>query len=91
MKQILYWLVAGTRGGPTRARIIRILKDKPHNANQLARLLDLDYKTVKHHLEVLLENKIVITIGDKYGALYLLSDPMMNNYGLFEECSKGYI
>ncbi len=46
MKQILWWLIAGSKGGINRARIIMALKKRPYNANQLTQLFGLDYKTV---------------------------------------------
>ncbi|MDI9644837.1 MAG: ArsR family transcriptional regulator, partial [Candidatus Verstraetearchaeota archaeon] len=36
---MLGWLIAGTRGGETRAKIIEALREQPRNANQLANLL----------------------------------------------------
>jgi DNA-binding transcriptional ArsR family regulator len=88
MKYLLGWLIAGTRGGPTRAKIIETLKDEPQNANQLATALKMDYKTMRHHLEVLEKNRIVSSIGDGYGETYFLSQVMEDNYVLFEEIVK---
>lgn len=88
LKYLLGWLIAGTRGGPTRAKIIEALKDTPKNANQLATLLKMDYKTMRHHLEVLEKNKIIISVGDRYGATYFLSQIMEDNYVMFEEIMK---
>ena len=85
LRHLLGWLIAGTRGGPTRARIIENLKETPQNANQLATSMKLDYKTVRHHLTVLEKNRIISSIGDKYGATYFLSQMMEENYALFEE------
>ncbi|MCW4030591.1 MAG: winged helix-turn-helix domain-containing protein [Candidatus Bathyarchaeota archaeon] len=85
LKYLLGWLIAGTRGGPTRAKIIESLKETPQNANQLATTLKMDYKTMRHHLEVLEKNKIITSIGDRYGATYFLSQTMEDNYNLFEE------
>jgi DNA-binding transcriptional ArsR family regulator len=85
LKYLLGWLIAGTRGGPTRAKIIAALKEIPQNANQLATALQMDYKTMRHHLEVLEKNKIITSIGDRYGATYFLSQTMEENYVLFEE------
>ena len=85
LKYLLGWLFAGTRGGPTRARIVETIKETPQNANQLATLLRLDYKTVRHHLTVLEKNRIISSVGDKYGATYFLSQVMEENYILFEE------
>ncbi|HUK85294.1 MAG TPA: winged helix-turn-helix domain-containing protein [Candidatus Acidoferrum sp.] len=88
LKYLLGWLIAGTRGGPTRAKILEALKETPQNANQLATLLKMDYKTMRHHLEVLEKNKIITSIGERYGATYFLSQTMEENYGMFEEIMK---
>jgi len=88
LKYLLGWLIAGTRGGPTRAKIIEALKKTPQNANQLATMLKMDYKTMRHHLEVLEKNKIITSIGDRYGATYFLSQTMEENYAMFEEIMK---
>ena len=93
MKKLLWWLMAGSTGGPNRARIIMKLYERPYNAHQLAEKLNLNYKTVRHHLKVLEENNVVSTSGkQKYGELYFLSDKMTDNYDVFndiwEELSK---
>jgi DNA-binding transcriptional ArsR family regulator len=88
VKRILWWLIAGTRGGETRARIIKALKKRPYNANQLAELLGLDYKTIRHHLDVLHENEMIISTGRGYGKIFHLSPFMEENYDAFEEIWK---
>ncbi len=88
LKYLLGWLIAGTRGGPTRARIIEALKETPQNANQLATLLKMDYKTMRHHIEVLEKNKMLTSVGDRYGETYFLSQVLEDNYALFEEIAK---
>ena len=89
LKYLLGWLIAGTRGGPTRARIIATLKENPQNANQLATLLGMDYRTIRHHLNVLQKNKIITSVGEGYGMTYFLSQTMEENYVVFEEIVKG--
>ncbi len=75
MKQVLLYLITGTRGGVTRARIINHIRKRPGNAHQLAKLLKLDYKTITHHLEILVDNKILaMTTQRKYGAVYYLDE-----------------
>jgi DNA-binding transcriptional ArsR family regulator len=59
---------------------------KPANAHQIAKELNLDYKTVLHHLKVLTNNGLVITDKeDSYGAAYFLTPLMENNYQSFIE------
>ena len=43
----------------------------------------LDYKTIRHHIGVLKENNLVKSTGEKYGALYFLSDEMERNFNVF--------
>ena len=88
LKYLLGWLIAGTRGGPTRARIITALRDTPQNANQLANLLEMDYRTIRHHLDVLEKNRLITTAGEGYGITYFLSPPMEENYAVFEEIMR---
>ncbi|MEN3052346.1 MAG: winged helix-turn-helix domain-containing protein [Candidatus Methanosuratincola petrocarbonis] len=88
LKYILGWLIAGTRGGETRARIIEALREQPRNANQLAKLLGTDYRNIRHHLEVLKKNNIITAAGEGYGVTYFLSSSMERNYGAFEEILK---
>ncbi len=88
LKYLLGWLIAGTRGGVTRAEIIKTIHETPQNANQLATALKVDYKTVRYHLEVLEKNRIVTSVGDKYGATYFLTQTMEDNYFVFEEILK---
>ena len=85
MKRVIWWLIVGTRGGVNRARIIRALNERPSNANQLTELLGLDYKTVRHHLKVLQDNKIITAAGDRYGTVYFLSSCMEKNYEVFKD------
>ncbi|MCW4033155.1 MAG: winged helix-turn-helix domain-containing protein [Candidatus Bathyarchaeota archaeon] len=81
----MWWIIAGTRGGPSRAKIITALKKQPRNASQLAEDLGLDYKTIRHHLDLLIENKLLLRIGKKYAATYFLSPELEHNYAIFNE------
>ncbi len=85
IKGLLWWVMAGTKGGKTRARILITLKERPMNANQLADLMKLDYKTIRYHLNLLLENGFLATVGKKYGKMYFLSPQLESNYEVFLE------
>ncbi|WP_255198034.1 winged helix-turn-helix domain-containing protein [Halorarius litoreus] len=84
MEKALWYLLAGTRGGVNRARIIRLLDERPRNANQLAEALDVDYNTVRHHLDMLLDHDVVETGGADYGKLYFLTDRFERHREAFE-------
>jgi len=84
-RHLLHWLIAGSRGGVNRAKIISILKDEPMNANRLTGTLEVDYRTVRHHLDVLEKNGVITPMGERYGMMYLLSPEMEENYHVFEE------
>lgn len=79
------WLILGTKGGHNRARIINALHDKPANTNNLKNQLNLNYKTVSHHLKILEEMNVVNTAGKDYGKIYFLSEKMEKNYDEFEK------
>jgi DNA-binding transcriptional ArsR family regulator len=85
LKYLLGWLIAGSRGGITRAKIIETLRENPQNANQLATSLGMDYRTIRHHLKLLQKNRLITSTGDGYGNTYFLSVDLEENYVLFEE------
>lgn len=74
MDQLLWFLFAGTRGGPNRLRIVELIHDRPYNAHQIAEPTRLDYRTVCHHLDVLVRHHVLVSPNrETYGALYFLS------------------
>ena len=85
MEAVLWQVLAGTRGGPNRARLLRAVDERPRNANQLAEALELDYKTVRHHLEVLEENDVVQSSDYDYGAVYLPTDRTRQHWDTVED------
>ncbi len=80
MEAVLWQVLAGTRGGPNRARLLRAIAQRPRNANQLAETLDLDYKTITHHLDVLSENDVARSTNQPYGAVWLPSERARENW-----------
>lgn len=84
--RLLWYLVGSTRGGLNRLKILELISSNPSNANQIAYQLNLDYKTVVHHLEVLTNNGLVVTDNrELYGATYFLTPLMERNYQLCRE------
>lgn len=84
-RKLLLYLFTSTRGGFTRLRITMMLLEKPYNTHQLAQALDLDYKSVQHHMKVLEKNNLVSKIGEKYGAIFHLSIFLEMNIGALDE------
>lgn len=78
-RRLLMYVFAGTRGGHTRLKIICLLSDRPLNTNQLALDLGLDYKAVQHNMKVLEKNNLVTKIGERYGAMFHLSNYLEAN------------
>jgi DNA-binding transcriptional ArsR family regulator len=85
LKRVLWYVLGGARGGENRARIIHELQLRPMNLNQLAEKLGVDYRTVMHHADVLKSNSLVVTQGEKYGAMYFLSPRLQAGLELFKE------
>jgi len=85
VRRLLWWLIAGGTGGLNRARIIHALNEHPCNANQLSEKLNLDYKTVRHHIKILEKNNLIISTVGKYSKMYFLSPLLEENYEVFYE------
>ncbi len=84
----VWYLIGATRGGPTRARLISKLLERPLNPHQLSGLMNMDYKTILHHLEVLRKNNWVTSKGDKYGNLFFTAFTEEENAAFHEIWAK---
>jgi len=80
-RRAMVYVFVGTRGGYNRARIVELLKEEPMNAHRISERLELDYKTVQHHLRLLEENQVIVASSSKsaYGALYFLTPYIEKN------------
>jgi predicted ArsR family transcriptional regulator len=88
MEKALWYLFTATRGGYNRVRIVRVLSERPMNANRLAEELDVSYKTVRHHLEMLEEHDVVEGGDADYAKLYFLTDRFEKYRDTFEEITE---
>ncbi|MCS6770113.1 MAG: winged helix-turn-helix domain-containing protein [Candidatus Caldarchaeum sp.] len=84
IRRLFWWLLLGTKGGPTRLLILILLKTGARNANRIATSLRLNYKTVQHHLEVLLENGFVEAEGQRYDVKYRLAPMVRENMDVLD-------
>ena len=83
VKNVLYWLLANSLGGVNRGKILEELFTKPQNANELSKNLNLEYKTVRYHLKVLEDNKLITSVGGGYGKTYFPSEELEKNKHIF--------
>jgi predicted transcriptional regulator len=84
-RRLLWYLFAGSKGGENRIKIINLLQDTPLNINRMAEVLNLDYKAVQHHVDVLQKNNLVSRMGEKYGIMYFVSNYLESNMDTFRE------
>lgn len=85
MDGVLWYVLTGTRGGANRVRVLRAVDERPRNADRLADALDLDYTTVRHHLDAPCNNDVLAKQGDDDGAVYLPTDRVRHNWRTVEE------
>ena len=88
-RRLLMFLLGGSRGGENRARIIRHLRAKPSNMNQLAGDLGLQYKAIQHHVRILVNSSLLVSSGEKYGMVYSLNPWFEAHIDIFDQiCGK---
>lgn len=54
-------LIVGRSGGRTTSRIIDLILKRPMNKNMIAKILNLDYKTVQYHINILEEHGYIVS------------------------------
>lgn len=84
-KRLLLLILACSRGGLNRIRIILALKERPCNPYHLTLELGLDYKAIQHHLRILEQNNLIESVGKKYGNVYFVSKHLQDNLEAFDE------
>jgi len=85
LKNVIYWLIANCRGGFNGGRILEELFNKPQNAHELSKSLEIEYKTIRYHLKVLEENGILTSVGGGYGKTYFPTEKFEENKQHFTE------
>lgn len=84
-RRFLWYLFAGSKGGENRVKIINLIQETPLNINRMAEVLNLDYKAVQHHVDVLEKNNLVSHMGEKYGIMYFVSNYLESNIDTYKE------
>jgi DNA-binding transcriptional ArsR family regulator len=88
-RRLLWFLLGTSRGGPNRIRILSAVRERPCNPNQLAKLIGVDYRSIQHHISILLKNSLIIGTGKRYGMVYSIHPWFERHLGAFDEiCEK---
>ncbi|MCL5803954.1 MAG: winged helix-turn-helix domain-containing protein [Candidatus Thermoplasmatota archaeon] len=88
LSRSLWWVFVGTKGGITRLKIVKKLMDNPTNIYGISQSLNLNYRTVEHHIRFMEKNDLIVSEGDKYGRVYFPSPLLISNYEKFNEMLK---
>ena len=85
VKTLFLFIFANSKGGPTRIKIISLLRRGNLNANQLSAALGMDYKCICHHMGVLEKNNLAGKFGNGYGATFCIMPLLEKNMEVFNE------
>jgi len=84
-KKLFWFLFVGSVGAKNRIRIMSVLRKRPSNKNQLSTELGLDYKAIRHHMEVLEENNLIKKTENQSRMIYYVSELFMHSEIAFDE------
>lgn len=91
LKQKLSYLILGQKGGKKRIQVIDLLNDRPYNLHQLSEIMNVNYRTVQHHIDVLKKNDLVSSSkAGGSGEVYFLTQEMESNMVLYKDIVKRY-
>ncbi|MEM0127523.1 MAG: winged helix-turn-helix domain-containing protein [Thermoplasmatales archaeon] len=76
VRRLFYYLFVYSRGAVLRSRIVLMLMERPMNKNELSTGLNVNYRTVEHHISVLIKNKVLDGDFRKYNSLFYINDGM---------------
>jgi DNA-binding transcriptional ArsR family regulator len=80
----LRFLLEGSKGGGNRIKILDLIRKKPYNLNQLSTKLKLNYRTIRHHVDVLLKEELVFAESNgRYGSVFFPSAFLESNIDVY--------
>ena len=91
INKLFYQLFKADNGENGRVNIMKALLEAPMNLNQLAKKLDVNYRTVKHHVDILVKEEMlsVEKRRGRYGSLYFPSNLFKSHIKLFYDIIGG--
>lgn len=87
-RHLIWHIFAATRGGRKRIMIVMLLREKPYNAHQLCKELKVDYRTILHHIKVMVDNQIISCEEKRYGEMYFLTEIFESQITEFDDIVK---
>jgi predicted transcriptional regulator len=84
-RHLMWYVFAGTRGGAMRIKMIELLRGRPYNAHQLCTELSVDYRTILHHIKILVDNEFIVFEGKKYGGVFFMTEMFEAQLPTFQE------
>ena len=84
-KMIFWYLFVTTKGAKTRIKIMNLIRNQPYNTHKISQELAMDYKAIKHHIEILEKNNIIGRFDAQYGATFFPSAIFEENQNLYDE------
>ena len=85
-------LLISRQGGRTTMRILDEILEHPKNANQLSKMLNLNYKTIIHHTNIMQEHEFITKNKFKKTYYFHPTDKLIKNldeyYFIKEELDK---
>ncbi|MGC9119480.1 MAG: ArsR/SmtB family transcription factor [Thermoproteus sp.] len=88
-KASLIWLF-GSRSGKLRFALLEKLRERPMNANQLSRALNVNYKVIRRHLDALENFGLVRRVAKHYGAPYFVPEDVVSRWDEIAEIASKY-
>lgn len=85
---VLTTLLMGRKGGKTTIEILDELLIRPRNINQLAKILNKDYNTIRYHINMVFKCELVTKGDEGYGNLYYPSNKFIKSLNEYEEIKK---
>ncbi len=79
MVDVFSSVFTGMGGRYTRLRILCAITEDPMNTMELSKKLEMDYKTIKHSIEVLEKNDLIVREGEGYGDMFFPSEKISSN------------
>jgi len=88
LRHLMWHIFAATKGGQKRIMMIDLLRRRPYNAHQLCKELGVDYRTILHHIKVLVDNQFIACDEKRYGEMYFITELLESQMEDFDDIVK---